>query len=218
MREEDEGRHPDPPSMGGEVGPQDSEQAGGPHRDEADPEGAASAPSEEPSAAEDFTDELDEARRQAASHLEDLRRVAADFENYRKRMVREQTQHVERASQRVVSGLLPVLDSFDLALAHEPTSPSEQKLLEGMHRTHQLLMDTLSREGLEPVGAVGEAFDPELHEAVATAEGGASQELPVVVEELRRGYRLRGRVIRPALVSVGAAAAPEGTPDDEQER
>jgi molecular chaperone GrpE len=147
-------------------------------------------------------EELADAREQAASHLGDLQRVAAEFENFRKRRLREESQQVERASQRVVAALLPVLDSFDLALAHEATSPTEKKLLDGMERTYRLLMEVLGREGLSPILALGHPFDPELHEAAASAEEPGEGPL-VVTEELRRGYRLGDRVIRPTLVTAG---------------
>ena len=144
---------------------------------------------------------------EAQEYLDDLRRVAADFENFRKRTQREMAENVERASQRAVIGLLPVLDSFDLAVAHEPESDSEAKLLGGVNGTRQQLLDALAQEGLEAIPAVGEPFDPEVHEAV-TMEG--TPEHPVVVGELRRGYTLRGRVIRAALVAVGEDPVPEG--------
>lgn len=156
--------------------------------------------------------ELAQARTQAESHLDDLRRVAAEFENFRKRMLREQTQQVERASERVVGGLLPVLDSFDLALSHDPSSPAEQKLLDGVQRTHALLMDVLAREGLEPIPGQGHPFDPEVHEAVSAPGEPGEGEL-VVTEELRPGYRLAGRVLRPALVAVGTEGGEEPPPE-----
>jgi len=137
---------------------------------------------------------------EAQEYLDDLRRVAADFDNFRKRTQREMAENIERASQRVVMGLLPVLDSFDLAVAHEPTTDSEANLLEGVESTRQQLLDALAQEGLEMIATVGEAFDPGVHEAV-TMEG--TPEHPVVVGEMRRGYMLRGRVLRAALVAVG---------------
>ncbi|NNC90915.1 MAG: nucleotide exchange factor GrpE [Acidimicrobiia bacterium] len=143
---------------------------------------------------------------EAQEYLDDLRRVAADFENFRKRTQREMAENIERASQRVVMGLLPVLDSFDLAVAHEPATDNEANLLGGVNSTREQLLDALNREGLEVIASVGEAFDPEVHEAV-TMEG--TPEHPVVVGELRRGYMLRGRVLRAALVAVGEDA-PEG--------
>jgi molecular chaperone GrpE len=144
---------------------------------------------------------------EAQEYLDDLRRVAADFDNFRKRTQREMAENVERASQRVVIGLLPVLDSFDLAVAHEPDSESEANLLGGVSSTRQQLLDALAGEGLEAIPTVGEPFDPEVHEAV-TMDG--TPEHPVVVDEMRRGYTLRGRVIRAALVAVGENPVQEG--------
>jgi molecular chaperone GrpE len=148
-------------------------------------------------------------RDEAQEYLDDLQRVAADFDNYRKRTQREMVENVERASQRVVMGLLPVLDSFDLAAAHEPETENEANLLEGVIGTRQQLLDALAQEGLEVIPTVGELFDPEVHEAIAV-EG--TPEHPVVVGEMRRGYTLRGRVIRAALVAVG-----EDHPGSDQE-
>lgn len=163
------------------------------------------------------TADFDEFRDKAVPHdeaqqyLDDLRRVAADFDNFRKRTQREMAETVERASQRVVMGLLPVLDSFDLAVAHEPETDSEANLLGGVKSTHQQLLDALVSEGLGVIPTIGEPFDPNVHEAV-TMEG--DPEHPVVVGEMRRGYMLHGRVIRAALVAVGedpAGADEEGS-------
>ena len=144
-----------------------------------------------------------DARAEAGTYLDDLRRVAADFDNYRKRAVRDQQAIVDRAAERVLSAMLPVLDSFDAALAIEPTTETEEQLLRGMRGTHSQLMDVLGREGLEPIAAVGERFDPEVHEAVMTSGGDGPL---VVAHELRRGYRLRGRVLRAALVALEEAS------------
>ncbi len=146
-------------------------------------------------------------RDEAQEYLDDLRRVAADFENFRKRTQREMAENVERASQRVVMGLLPALDSFDLAVAHSPASEGEANLLGGVNGTRQQLLDALAQEGLEAIETVGGPFDPERHEAV-TMEG--TPEHPVVIGEMRRGYALRGRVIRAALVAVGEDPVQEG--------
>ena len=143
--------------------------------------------------------ELMEARQEASEYLETLQRIAADFENYRRRVERDQTENVLRASQRIVEELLPTLDAFDAALGYEPQSPGEEKLLAGMRGTHAQLLDTLGREGVTPVDALpGVPFDPAVHEAVA---GGGDGDL-VVASELRRGYMLRDRVLRPAMVTV----------------
>ncbi len=143
-------------------------------------------------------DALATARIAADSYLEDLQRVAAEFENYRKRAAREREDIVVRAAQRVVQALLPVLDSFDQAFAHRAQTAGEEKVLAGVRGTFHQLMDVLSKEGLEIIATVGEDFDPEVHEAVA---GGGDGDL-MVDRELRRGYTLKGRVLRPAMVVV----------------
>ncbi len=145
--------------------------------------------------------ELFEARQEASEYLDTLQRLAADFENYRRRVERDQAENVMRASQRIVEALLPTLDAFDAALAYESQSDAETKLLDGMRGTRSQLIDTLTREGLAPVDAnPGTPFDPAVHEAVA---GGGDGDL-VVGSELRRGYRLRDRLVRPAMVTVEA--------------
>jgi molecular chaperone GrpE len=142
-------------------------------------------------------DALRATRGKATSYLGDLQRVAADFENYRKRTARERDEIVMRSTQRLVSELLPVLDSFDGAL-EAATASGDERLAAGIRSTHQLLVDVLAREGLEPIAAAGMPFDPSLHEAVA---GGGTGHL-IVTAEMRRGYALHGRVLRPTLVAV----------------
>jgi molecular chaperone GrpE len=147
--------------------------------------------------------ELAEARREAGEYLETLQRVAADFDNYRKRVERDHAENVMRASQRIVEHLLPTLDAFDAALAYESQTEGEEKILDGMRGTHRTMMETLAKDGLEPIAANGEAFDPAVHEAVA-GPGEGDGDL-VVTQELRRGYTLHDRVVRPSLVMVGHA-------------
>ena len=147
-------------------------------------------------------------RQEAGEYLETMQRVAAEFENYRKRTERDRLDSIRRGSQRILEQLLPSLDNFDAALAYEPQTPSEEKILDGMRGTYQLLIETLEREGLTIVPAVGHPFDPAVHEAVA---GGGDGHL-VVAQELRRGYFLQERLIRPSLVVVEALEA-SGDPE-----
>jgi len=136
-----------------------------------------------------------------ADLLDTLRRVQADFENYRKRMLREQTALVERATERLVEDLLPVLDSFDGALGSlaAPDSPEAEKVRDGVVGIRTQLVSVLERAGLEPIDATGAAFDPNEHEAVLQDDGDGE---PHVGEVMRTGYRLKGRVLRPAMVRV----------------
>ena len=144
--------------------------------------------------------ELRTAREEAGSYLDDLRRVAADFDNYRKRSTKDASVMLDRATENVVRGLLPVLDTFDAALNTEPQTESEKQMYAGMLNTRSQLLDSLKSEGLEVIPTIDEEFDPEIHEPAGAPGGNGSL---VVVEELRRGYRLRGKVLRAALVVLG---------------
>ena len=124
-------------------------------------------------------------------------RVQADFENYRKRMLREQTDAIARANEAIVEQLLPVLDTFELALGHNDADDNVRK---GVELVFAELLAVLEKNGLERIDATGVPFDPNVHEAVLQ-EGGSDGE-PVVVETVRTGYRLKGRVLRPAMVKV----------------
>ena len=147
--------------------------------------------------------ELAAAREEAGSFLDDLKRVAADFDNYRKRTTRESAVMLDRATEKVVQGLMPVLDTFDAALAAEPTTETEKQLYSGMLQTREQLLDALASEGLEVIPTIDQPFDPELHEPVGAPRGSGDL---VVTQELRRGYRLSGKVLRAALVVVEVAS------------
>ena len=136
--------------------------------------------------------------------VDTLRRVQADFENYRKRMLRQQTEQVERASERLLEDLLPVLDSFDSALAslHGVESDDARRVRDGVLGIQSQFAGVLEKAGLERIEADGAVFDPNEHEAVLQDEGDAE---PHVAETLRTGYRLKGRVLRPAMVRVTRA-------------
>ena len=144
--------------------------------------------------------ELLSARAESAELLDKWKRASADFENFRKRAQRDQAVVVERATERVLSELLPTLDSFDAAVAFEAETAREEQLLTGVQSTRNQLLATRASAGLEPIDALGTEFDPELHEAVQVGQGSGTM---LVTAELRKGYRLNGQVLRAALVSVG---------------
>jgi molecular chaperone GrpE len=145
-------------------------------------------------------------------YLAALQRTQADFANYRKRVVRQQEEQGERAVLDLVSKILPVLDTLDLAMVHlarqgdgeaDPVGePSDEA--RALLQVRAQLLDTLAKEGLDRVDEVGVTFDPAVHDAVAHAEaeagdGSAGQN---VDEVMRSGYRWRGRTLRPAMVRV----------------
>jgi molecular chaperone GrpE len=129
-----------------------------------------------------------------------LQRTQADFENYRKRIQRMQEEQSARAASALVAKLLPVLDTLDLALAHQTEANATSDDAKALTAARSMLLDALSKEGLERVDEPAIPFDPAVHDAVARAEGEGGE---VVIDQiLRSGYRWRGQVLRPAMVSV----------------
>jgi molecular chaperone GrpE len=139
------------------------------------------------------------AEARAQEHLRDLQRVAADFDNYKKRALREREQLVARAAERVVMQLLPVLDDLERAL-EAANEHEEAKLEEGVRLVHRALADTLAKEGLTEIPTDG-AFDPHVHEALL-AQPAEGAEPGSVLQVLQKGYRLGDQVLRPARVIV----------------
>lgn len=136
-----------------------------------------------------------------------LLRGQAEFENYRKRVDRERNETYQRGRDDVLLQFLPVVDNFERALSSLETSEGDaEALLQGVELIHKQFKDALSKLGLEAVIAVGQAFDPHLHEAVTT-EATDEHEENTVIEEFQRGYRIGDRLLRPAKVKV--ASSPE---------
>ena len=145
-------------------------------------------------------DDIEALRAEAKQYRDHLQRLQAEFDNYRKRVLREQTTAVEQAARPVFRRLLEVLDDFDLALMHAQDRPDFDRFLHGVELVYAKLLDTLRAEGLEQMDAQGKPFDPENHEALMQTGDGEGD--PVVADVLRPGYTLKGRVLRPAGVRV----------------
>ena len=132
-----------------------------------------------------------------------LLRTSADFDNFKKRAVREKQEAVKYANESLLQKLLPVVDSLDMALAAAQTAglDADQSLQAGVGMVFQQLKAVLTEAGLEEVNAVGKLFDPNLHEALSQQE---TPDVPEghVVQQARKGYRLRDRLLRPASVVV----------------
>jgi molecular chaperone GrpE len=133
-----------------------------------------------------------------------LLRVTAEFDNYRKRIDRERREATDRAAEGVLSDLLPILDDLERALAADVGDASAESYRRGVELIYKQILDLLTRRGVKPIEAVGQPFDPHLHQAVASepVEGVPDGE---IVEELRRGYLLGDRLLRPAMVKVAQA-------------
>jgi molecular chaperone GrpE len=152
-------------------------------------------------------------------YLELARRTQADFDNYRKRMARESAEAESRGRAELVQRLLPVTDNLERALAAAQPMDREvaaNHIAEGVRLVYEELNGVLRGAGVESYEPAGELFDPELHEAMMTRPGDPG-EVGQVVEVLERGYRLNGRVLRPARVVVGAGA-PAAATEGEQAR
>ena len=154
-------------------------------------------------------EELKERAAKADEHWDRLLRTTADFDNFRKRATREKQEAIKYANEGLLSKLVTVLDSFDKALAATQNAQGEgvQSLQAGVSMIQQQFKGVLMEAGLEEIDATGKAFDPNFHEAVSQQE---SAEVPegTVVMQLRKGYKLRDRLIRPATVIVAKQPSP----------
>lgn len=131
-------------------------------------------------------------------------RLAADFDNAKKRLVRDRDEHVRFANEALIRDLLPVLDNFDRALAAARAEPAAAAVTAGVELILRELLRVLDRFGATQFSAVGQRFDPTRHEAVARIPTGEHPEM-TVIDETARGYLLHGRVLRPAMVAVAVA-------------
>lgn len=143
--------------------------------------------------------EIDQLKSENALYLDRLARMQAEFDNFRKRNLREQQEFREYALTDSLKQLLPILDSLDRALKAE--SVSAEDFRSGVELIDRQFHDVLTRLGVEPIAAQGQPFDPSLHQAIQMVE---TDEVPDhhVIDELQRGYRLRDRVLRAAMVRV----------------
>ena len=151
----------------------------------------------------------DDALRQERDELhERLLRVTAEFDNYRKRTDRERREHAEYASADLIRDLLPVIDDLERALAAsvdaKPGADQVATYRQGVELIRKQLADVLRRRGLEPIDVIGKDFDPQWHEAIANDPIDGHREGEITAE-VRRGYRIGQRLIRPAMVKVAKA-------------
>lgn len=146
---------------------------------------------------------LSQKEKELAEAADKFLRLHADFDNFRKRMGKEKEEWYRYASQGIVEKLLPMIDNFDRALAAiEQGNPEVRNVFSGVVMIHRQLVDILQGEGLEALEAVGKEFDPLQQEAMQLVQAEEGQEDNQVVEELRKGYRFKDKIIRPTLVKV----------------
>jgi molecular chaperone GrpE len=168
---------------------------------------------------EKLTAELDAARKESEEYLTALQRERAEFQNFRRRTTEERMRDLGLAAEDLIRKVLALADDFDRAIEARPASIAQDPWFDGIAAIDRKLRQLLESEGVTPIdAAAGRPFDPREHEAIANVPdtGRADGE---IVDEVRRGYRLRDRVIRPALVAVATQGADdtqgadESTPD-----
>ena len=157
---------------------------------------------------------LAEEKEKAEKYLANWQRSQADLENYTKRSEQERAEIVESANRMLVSDLLPILDDFERAFASLPVELYEQNWTEGIRLIYNKIKAVLEGQGLAEIEAKGEYFDPCWHEAAGQLKG----EEGVCVEEIRKGYRFRDKLLRPAMVMVGAGGKNKIQEESPEER
>ena len=188
-------------------GPQAVPQPDGASPDPADQEGTSEAtggspPGEDERSREELIAALAAAEQERDEYLDALKRQQAEFQNYRKRAMREGAAERQKGETDVLAKLIEVVDDFELAVLAGENAKDVDSLRKGVEMVYGKLIDVLKGFGLEKIGQEGVAFDPELHEAVQHEHDDEDRDQPVVAEVMRNGYRVNDRVLRPAMVKV----------------
>ena len=176
-----------------------------------EPQAPATAP-----ATADLVAALENLRAEKEQLYDRLLRKQAELENLRKRTQREKDEFRQYATEELIRALLPALDSFERALNHRDANHPET-LFQGMEIIYRQLQEVLGRAGLERIESEGKLFDPHLHQAIETVEAPERRDQEIV-EELQRGYRLRHRLLRPAIVKVAVRPRKEELPKPSGEK
>ncbi|MCJ7613925.1 nucleotide exchange factor GrpE [Candidatus Bathyarchaeota archaeon] len=158
--------------------------------------------SEEPQGhIQDLEERLAEEQKKAQDYLRRLKYLQADFENYRKRTERQVKELTDRCNEKLVAEILCFIDDLERALDYGRESADGSALLKGVEMIHQNLTRMLEKEGLERIDAVGKVFDPKLHELAVKIPRSDCEE-GLVLEEIRKGFVYKGRVLRPCMVNI----------------
>jgi molecular chaperone GrpE len=172
----------------------------------------AQPPSKEPLEGENAEIRLKEAmealekeRAKSEDYLRRLQYLQADFENYRKRVEKEMSDNRQFGNQRLLSDLIVVNDELELALREAEESKENPTILEGVGMVHKRLQGILSKEGVEKIQSLGSKFNPDLHDAALRVP--SDEEEGTIVEEIRQGYTLKGKILRPSIVKVAENSA-----------
>lgn len=149
----------------------------------------------------DVEDQIEAAKKQATDASERLVRLQADWDNYRRRTATERLAEKERAAEKLVCALLPVLDDMERALDHAGNADQMQSFVDGVSAVHDKMLDILAKEGVEPIDPAGQAFEPLSHQAVGRVEDKDAYD-ETVAQVYQKGYKMGEKVIRTAMVTV----------------
>lgn len=145
--------------------------------------------------------QLAEAKKQSDEYLDNWRRMTAEFQNYRRRADKEKQEYGQYANQRLLKRLLDVMDSFDAGFKSMPAEVAKEPWVEGMRAVERQMLQILEQEGVTPIEAQNQDFDPNVHEAITYEPSEGARE-GQILDELQRGYKLQDRVLRPSRVKV----------------
>ncbi|MEX1030486.1 MAG: nucleotide exchange factor GrpE [Paenibacillaceae bacterium] len=147
--------------------------------------------------------ELEVAQKLADDNYQKYLRAQADFDNFRRRSRQEKEEFAKYASSKLIEQLLPVVDSFERALATGKETTDTEALLKGVDMIFRMLSQVLEQEGLKSIEAVGQPFNPDFHQAIMTVEN-AEHDEGIVIEEIQKGYNLKDKILRPSMVKVSS--------------
>jgi len=164
----------------------------------------------------DLRKQLEAKELEAKNSYERYLRQAAELDNFKKRTARERDEAIRFANEALIKDLLPVVDNLERAVAHASGGGNGKPLVEGVEMVLKTLLDVLMKHGVVQITALGQLFDPSKHEAMAQVESD-THEPNSVVDELHKGYMLRDRLLRPALVSVAKAIKSQEKKNDDSE-
>ena len=179
--------------------------------------GSSEPVSEAPHQNEDEGDERDTVQRELDSKIDEVKslndkylRLAAEFDNYKRRAQRDQSEGIRFANEKIFKDLLPIIDNLERALQCGSDQTGNGGLLEGVELTYKQFLETLTKFGVRQISSVGELFDPAMHQAVAQVDSDTAKP-NTVVEEFQKGYFLHERILRPSMVTVAKDKPAEDT-------
>lgn len=171
---------------------------------EADAEEAAEEASEEMQRIEALQQQLNDARAAVEKEKKEYLFLMADFDNFRKRVVKEKAEILRNGAEKVLAGLLPIVDDFERGLEATAATDNAEGVREGMELIYNKLVKYLADNGVKPMESTGADFDADMHEAIATVPAASDEQKGKVIDTVQKGYMINDKVLRHAKVAVGA--------------